>query len=94
YENMDKKVSTNGKMWASLKTKISEKNKAKNEQEIMILWLKRLKQKEKKSVKEYTNRYEAHTESVELLNDDEYYNIRSVAKQKRSNETLELLEQS
>ncbi|CAG8767058.1 24105_t:CDS:2, partial [Dentiscutata erythropus] len=53
------------KTWASLKSKISEKIKAENKPEIMILRLKRLKQEEKKSVREYTNRYEAQSESVE-----------------------------
>ncbi|CAG8485462.1 7455_t:CDS:2, partial [Dentiscutata erythropus] len=48
----------------SLKTKISEKIKAENEPKIKILRLKHLKQEEKKLVREYMNRYEAHIEHV------------------------------
>lgn len=69
---MGTKVSTNRKIWTQLKAKITEKIKAENEPEIMILRSKRLKQDEKESVREYTNRYEAHTEPVDTkLRSDE-----------------------
>ncbi|CAG8628461.1 14032_t:CDS:2, partial [Ambispora leptoticha] len=72
YGKAKKDLIQSKKTWKDLKKEIVEKIKSDNETEVKINRLKRVKQDERESVREYTNRYEAYTQAVksQLRNDE------------------------